>query len=139
MATPPSPKMLEEQLDMVNFGGGDTSIQQIDVALHPNGSNFIELIMKSRIEPSMQPDIDHIIGSAIKSGKLTLPSIQDDKLNSAEAHVIAHSITQYAVNGQSRNEFTRILGGINSIVRDPLQLMRGKRKSYDSGVSEGGK
>lgn len=137
MPTPPSPKMLEEQLDVVNFGGGDTSIQQIDVALHPNGSNFIELIMKSRIEPFMQPDIDHILGSAIKSGKLKLESV-GEKLNSAEAHVLAHAITQYAVNGQSRSEFTRILGGINSVVRDPMQLFRGKRKSYDSNVNEGG-
>lgn len=115
----------------MGLGGGDTSIKQVDDALHPDGSNFVSLIMKTRINPKHQPDFDHIIGSAIKSGKLSVPAIPG-KLNSAEAHVIAHSITQYGLNGQSRSEFTKILGGFGSVVAGGMNMFRGRRRrQYD--------
>lgn len=115
----------------MGLGGGDTSIKQVDEALHPDGSNFISLIMKSRISAKHQPDFDHIIGSAIKSRKLNVPAIPG-QLNSAEAHVIAHAITQYALNGQSRNEFTRILGGFGNMISGGLNMFRGRRRrQYD--------
>ena len=123
--------MVEDQLDVVGMNGGDTSVQQLDKALHPDGSNFTELLMKSRVNPKLQSDMDHIIGSAIKAGKINIGGVTG-KLNSAEAHILAHTITQYSINGQSRNEFTRILSGAASMMSNPLRFMQGRRKRrYD--------
>lgn len=137
MTLPPSPKELDESLDEVNIDSGGTHIRQVDKALHPDGSIFVELAMKTRINPEAQPFIDHLIADGIRTGNIEIGFFKDQKPNAAEALTVAHMITQYSINGESRNEFTRILGGLGNMLTAPLRGFSNRNRSNYEGNGNG--
>ena len=128
---PPSPKELDESLDSVTFDSGGTQIKQVDEALHPDGKSFIMLAMKTRISPESQPFLDHLIADGIRSGNIDIGFFDGKSPNAAEALTAAHMITQYSINGESRNEFTRILAGLGNFLSSPWRGMNRNRSNYD--------
>ena len=133
MPFPSSPKELDTDLDTVGFDQGGTHIKQVDQALHPDGTSYVEMLLKTRIDPEIQPQMDHLIADAIMSGNVVLPFFKDKSPNLVEALTAAHMMTQYAINGQSRFEFTKILAGLGNMITAPLRNMRGGRSNYGQG------
>ena len=131
MTFPSSPQELDKDLETVGFDSGGTHIKQVDEALHPDGTNFIELLLKTRIDPETQPQLDHLLSDAIQSGTIDLPFFKGKNPNAVESLMAAHTMTQYAINGQSRFEFTKILAGLGNMITAPLRSMnRGGRSNY---------
>ncbi len=132
MTLPSSPKELDEGLETVGFDQGGTHIKQVDEALHPDGTNFVEILMKTRIDPAVQPQMDHLLSDAIQSGTFDIPFFKGKNPNAVESLLAAHAITQYAINGQSRFEFTKILAGLGNMITAPIRSMGrgGGRSNY---------
>ncbi len=135
MGFPNSPKELDDSLETVGFDQGGTHIKQVDEALHPDGTNFVEMLLKTRVDPDIQPQLDHLLSDSIMTGNITLPFFKGKTPNAVEALTAAHIMTQYAINGQSRFEFTRILAGLGNMLTAPLRNMRGGRSNYGQGDS----
>lgn len=133
MAFPSSPQELDDGLDTVGFDQGGTHIKQVDEALHPSGDNFIEMLLKTRIDPDIQASLDHLLSDAIMTGNITIPFFKGKHPNSIEALAVAHIMTQYSINGQSRIEFTKILAGLGNMLTAPFRGMRGGRSNYGQG------
>lgn len=131
---PASPSVLDDSLDIMGFGDQSTIVQQIDKGLHPDGVSFVELMVKSRVSPQTQPYIDHILSRAIQTGKFSVPVASGKKLNAAESLALAHSITQIAIRGESRAEFTKTLGGIGGAMRSPFRMFGQRRMSNYGGM-----
>lgn len=128
---PTSPTELTSALDILGMEGGGNTVKQIDDALFPTGADFVQLIAKTRIPAGSQPFIDHILAVAIQTGKFKVPIATPDKsLNAGEALVIAHALTQIAIRGESRKEFTNVLRGIGGAMRAPFRMFRGRQSSY---------
>lgn len=126
---PASPSTLDESLDLLSFGDGSNVVKQIDEGMHPAGKTFIELIAKSRVSPLAQPFVDHINARAIQTGKFAVPVVGNHKLNAAESLVVAHQISQIAIKGESRNEFTKVLTGITGIARSGFRMFGNRRQT----------
>ena len=134
MGFPSSPKELDSDLDTVGFDQGGTSIKQVDEALHPDGSSFVEMLLKTRIDPETQPQLEHLLSDSIMTGNIVIPFFKGKTPNAVEALTAAHIMTQYALNGQSRLEFTKILGGLGNMITAPLRALRnGGRSNYGQG------
>lgn len=124
----------ESYLEQLNPGGDNLSIKHLDQALHPDGSNFVELVMKSRIKSRTKHHTDHIIAVGIKNGKFPISAVGSRKLNIAEAFTLAETLTNYAEGGASRSEFTKVLSGFSNIFRSPARGMSSmfRRGNYEN-------
>ena len=131
--TPASPTTLDENLDVMNFGDGSNVVKQIDAGLHPDGKQFIELMVKSRVSAQAQPYLDHILARAIQTGKLEVPVVVGKRLNMAEALALAHSVTQVSIRGESRHEFVRVLSGVAGIARGGMRFFGSRRQTQYGG------
>jgi hypothetical protein len=138
MSDPSSPKELDDGLEVVGFDQGGTHIKQVDDALHPNGSNFIEMLLKTRIDPAIQPQLDHLLADAIMSGTIDMPFFKGKNPNAVEALTASHVMTQYAIDGRSRFEFTKILAGLGNMITAPLRSGRGGGGGGSSYGDQGG-
>lgn len=94
--------------------GQSNAVKEVDQALHPDGSNIVLLMMKSRGNPSVKAQADHILSMSIKRGELTtvLKSSGGKPLNAATALLLADNINSYNQRGESRAE---LLDGLSSI------------------------
>ncbi len=138
MTLPSSPEELDRDLETVGFDQGSTHIKQVDEALHPDGTNFVEMLLKTRVDPAIQPQLDHLLSDAFQSGTIVIPFFQGKNPNAIESLMGAHIMTQYAVNGQSRFEFTKILAGLGNMITAPLRNMRGGNGRSNYGDQGGG-
>ncbi len=130
MTLPSSPKELETDLETVGFDQGGTHIKQVDEALHPDGTNFVEMLLKTRIDPAIQPQMDHLLSDAFQNGTIDIGFFKGKSPNAIESLTAAHIMTQYAINGESRFEFTKILAGLGNMITAPLRGMRGGKSNY---------
>lgn len=90
---------------------GENLIEQADQAMNPNPDDKLAaLFMKTRIDPNVIPQVNHLLSKAIQAGKMPNLFPNGTKLNAADASLFADVLTSIAVEGESRKELIEIVG-----------------------------
>lgn len=116
--------------DSVPWAGGDdrqfgetqnNAVREVDAALHPDGSNLLHVMMKSRQDSKTKAEADLIMAMGIRRGEWSdnLKQPGGKRFNAASALLMADAINSYGQDGKSRDELLEGLSSIPLINRRP--------------------
>lgn len=131
------PPLIQSTRDWVQNGGGgesNTDIKQMSDAVTPAfDSPYVEMLIKSRIDTSIDGDVALLLSEAYFDGELDLSPLGLTNASVATTFTTLKQINSYAIGGKAREELVQVLSATASRTFSRMRGMFRRGGSYEGG------